>query len=70
MLHKILFLKENKIFSRILAKFDRIILSFIDFDIVKLKEITQENILIFDDIILDKTRSKLFKFFFNEKIYK
>ena len=70
MLHKILFLKENKIFSRILAKFDRIILSFIDFDIVKLKEITQENILIFDDIILDKTRSKLFKVFEKEKIYK
>ena len=35
-----------------------------------MKEITQENILIFDDIILDKTRSKLFKVFEKEKIYK
>lgn len=68
--HKIIFFKKNKIFSRILAKFDSFILSYIDFDIVKLEEITRENILIFDDIILDKSRSKLLNIFEKKKIYK
>ena len=64
----IFFLKKD--FFRILTIFDKFALRFIEFDILKLKELLQESTLIFDDIILDKSRSKIFNLLENNKIYK
>ena len=68
--HEKVFFKKNKIFLRILVKFDSFFLSHIDFNILKLKDLLKASTLIFDDIILDKSRSKLLNLLERQKMYK
>ena len=69
-LNQITSLDRNKFFIKFFNFFDRIFLKIVKYDEKKIDEVLKNNIFIFDDIILNKLRSKFILFLENRKIHK